>query len=314
MQLPMAVFTTLAPMASGAFIGLALAFFTTRFTQDQLLRIDRWTLLPLLVLAAGYVASFVFFASPQHAVGALQGIRLASVSVVALVGMLFVSLAVVYWIIAMAGGLPYRARKAFAAGVGAVALVLSFSIGALYMTSSVVAWNSPFVPLGMMGFCAAAGVPLGVLVVALAGGLPQARATRFPAAAMIAAFVGVLVALLSVFAQLLFAQSVYSAFSFGEQMLPSPWVHLVVFVTGLVAMLWCLRSALLPGKLASTTPLGRQVHAAAVSAHVSAEASGRAEAGRRMPVGSAVLLVAAGSVLAAVAVFAARLLFYALQV
>ena len=35
-----------APMASGAFIGLAIAFLTTRFSAETLRRIDRWTLLP----------------------------------------------------------------------------------------------------------------------------------------------------------------------------------------------------------------------------------------------------------------------------
>ena len=31
-ELPLALFTTLAPMGAGAFIALALAFFTTTFT------------------------------------------------------------------------------------------------------------------------------------------------------------------------------------------------------------------------------------------------------------------------------------------
>ena len=34
-ELPLALFTTLAPMGAGAFIALALAFFTTTFTDDQ---------------------------------------------------------------------------------------------------------------------------------------------------------------------------------------------------------------------------------------------------------------------------------------
>ena len=87
--------------------------------------------------------------------------------------MLLIALAVVYWIIAMTGNLDGRPRKVFATVVGAASLLLSLSIGVMYMGSAVLTWNSPLVPLGIIGFCIAGGVPLGVLVVALAGGCPK---------------------------------------------------------------------------------------------------------------------------------------------
>ena len=40
LQLPLVFFTAAAPMASGAFIGLAIAFLTTRFSAETLRRID----------------------------------------------------------------------------------------------------------------------------------------------------------------------------------------------------------------------------------------------------------------------------------
>ena len=66
LQMPMVLFTTLVPMASGAFVGLALAFLTSRFSKECLARIDRWTLLPMAILAVGYIASFVALSSPQY--------------------------------------------------------------------------------------------------------------------------------------------------------------------------------------------------------------------------------------------------------
>ena len=39
LQMPMVLFTTLVPMASGAFVGLALAFLTSRFSKECLARI-----------------------------------------------------------------------------------------------------------------------------------------------------------------------------------------------------------------------------------------------------------------------------------
>ena len=168
LQMPMVLFTTLVPMASGAFIGLALAFLTSRFSKERLARIDRWTLLPMAILAVGYIASFVALSSPQYSMSLFQGVDIAPLSFVGIAGMLFIALAVVYWIIAMTGNLDERPRKVFATVVGAASLLLSLSIGVMYMGSAVLTWNSPLVPLGIIGFCIAGGVPLGVLVVALA--------------------------------------------------------------------------------------------------------------------------------------------------
>ena len=73
-ELPLALFTTLAPMGAGAFIALALAFFTTTFTDDQVKKIDRMTLIPLVVVLVGFAASFFHLASPLHAAGVFAGI------------------------------------------------------------------------------------------------------------------------------------------------------------------------------------------------------------------------------------------------
>lgn len=54
LQLPMVLFTTLVPMASGAFIGLAIMFFTTHFSDACLKRIDLWTLLPIGITVVGF--------------------------------------------------------------------------------------------------------------------------------------------------------------------------------------------------------------------------------------------------------------------
>ena len=306
MQLPMVVFTTLAPMASGAFIGLAIAFLTARFSQEQLLRIDRWTLLPLAVLAAGYLASFVFYASPEHAFAAFQGIGLGSMSFAAVAGMLFATLAVVYWIIAMTGELPYQARKVFAVVVGAASLLLSLAIGVSYMGSGVITWSSPLVPLGLMGFAAAGGVPLGALVISLGGGLRSTRRTRFSDASVIVAFIGVAAAFVSVTSQLLFAQSVYSAYYTGVEALPNSWAYLVVAIVGFVAMLACLRSALAPeGR--SAVPVGRTAGAAA--AVPQRDLTGDTRVGIR----SATSVLVIGNVCVIAAIFVARMMFYALQ-
>ena len=194
LQLPMVLFTTLVPMASGAFIGLAIMFFTTHFSDACLKRIDLWTLLPIGITVVGFIAGVAFLADPRSAVTVFQGIDAGSMIVLSIIGSLLGFLSVVYWVIAGAGMLSYRPRMVFAAVLGASALVYSLAIGAIYVGSSVPTWNSVLVPIGMMGFCVAGGVPLGVLVVALAGGLPAARTTAFSTAAFAIALVGAVVA------------------------------------------------------------------------------------------------------------------------
>lgn len=310
LQLPMVLFTTLVPMASGAFVGLALAFLTTRFSCDQLARIDRWTLLPLVILAVGYLASFFALTSTQYAINLFQGVNIGPLSFVGIAGMLFAVLAVVYWIIAMTGNLPEGARKVFSCVVAAASLLLSLSIGLMYLGSSVLTWNSALVPLGILGFCVAGGVPLGVLVVGLAGGLPEARATRFPAAAIIAAFIGVVAAIFAVCAQLLFAQSAFSAYYLSAEVLPGSWVYLAISIIGFVAMLAAMRTTLMPADRTAGA-LGRTAGAAAAI-----PLRDREDLDADVPLGirSAAPLLVAGNAAVLIGIFVARLMFYALQV
>ena len=304
-QMPMVLFTTLAPMASGAFIGLAIAFLTTRLSSEQLARIDRWTMLPLVILVVGFLAAFVFFA-PLSATFALQGIGNGAVAFPFAACVLTVVLGAIYWAVAMTGGLPYRPRAVFACVVGAAALVLSLAIGVMYMNSAVVTWSSPLVPLGIMGFCAAGGVPLGALVLSLAKALPATRETRFGAASLIAALIGVVAAIVSVTSQLLFAQSTFGAFFPGADVLPGSWVYLVVSIVGFVVMLGCLRGAVMSDGR-SAAPVGRTAGAAA--AIPLSEVRETERAGVR----SATALLVAGNVAVIVAIGVARMMFYALQ-
>lgn len=224
--------------------------------------------------------------------------------------MLFIALAVVYWIIAMTGNLDERPRKVFATVVGAASLLLSLSIGVMYMGSAVLTWNSPLVPLGIIGFCIAGGVPLGVLVVALAGGMPEARLTRLPTVALFTAFIGVVAAIVAVSAQLLFAQSTFNAFFPGSDVLPGSWVYLVISIVGFVVMLATLRATLMPGGR-NVAAMGRTAGAAAAI-----PLRDREDVDADAPVGvrSAIPLLVAGNAAVLIGIFVARLMFYALQV
>ena len=48
-ELPLAFFTTLAPMGAGAFVTLALVFFSKSFSREEYKAIDALTIIPLLL-------------------------------------------------------------------------------------------------------------------------------------------------------------------------------------------------------------------------------------------------------------------------
>ena len=123
LQLPLVFFTAAAPMASGAFIGLAIAFLTTRFSAETLRRIDRWTLLPLVILAVGVIAAVAFMNTPQSALLVIQGIDPGAFGFAVFMAVAFAVVALVYWIVAMVGRLSDGARKAFATVVAVLAVV-----------------------------------------------------------------------------------------------------------------------------------------------------------------------------------------------
>ena len=79
-ELPLALFTTLAPIGAGAFIALAVAFFTTKFSDEQLKKIDRMTTIPVVVLVAGFICAFFHLASPMHAFGVFAGLGASPLS------------------------------------------------------------------------------------------------------------------------------------------------------------------------------------------------------------------------------------------
>ena len=160
-ELPLALFTTLAPIGAGAFIALAVAFFTTKFSDEQLKKIDRMTTIPVVVLVAGFICAFFHLASPMHAFGVFAGLGASPLSNELLAGVVFAVLAIVYWIVALAGKLGEGARKGFAAVVAVMAVVFACFTGAAYMMETIASWNTPMVPVAVLGFSLMAAFPWG---------------------------------------------------------------------------------------------------------------------------------------------------------
>lgn len=274
-ELPLALFTTLAPIGAGAFIALAVAFFTTKFSDEQLKKIDRMTTIPVVVLVAGFICAFFHLASPMHAFGVFAGVGASPLSNELLAGVVFAVLAIVYWIVALAGKLGEGARKGFSAVVAVMAVVFACFTGAAYMMETIVSWNTPMVPVAVLGFSLLGGVSLGVLVLALSGALEDAAKGGFKMAAPVVLVVGLVLGVVGLLVQVMSVSGMGNALVDGADLVTAAsapmWIGVVCMVVAAAAAFMALRNS------------------------------------------KSTALAAAAPVLAIVGVFAARLAFYAVQ-
>lgn len=274
-ELPLALFTTLAPIGAGAFIALAVAFFTTKFSDEQLKKIDRMTTIPVVVLVAGFICAFFHLASPMHAFGVFAGLGASPLSNELLAGVVFAVLAIVYWIVALAGKLGEGARKGFAAVVAVMAVVFACFTGAAYMMETIASWNTPMVPVAVLGFSLLGGVSLGVLVLALSGALEDAAKGGFKMAAPVVLVVGLVLGIAGLLVQVMSVSGMGNALVDGADLVAAAsapmWIGVVCMVVAAAAAFMALRNS------------------------------------------KSTALAVAALVLAIVGVFAARLAFYAVQ-
>ncbi|WP_417160903.1 dimethyl sulfoxide reductase anchor subunit family protein [Senegalimassilia anaerobia] len=274
-ELPLALFTTLAPIGAGAFIALAVAFFTTKFSDEQLKKIDRMTTIPVVVLVAGFICAFFHLASPMHAFGVFAGLGASPLSNELLAGVVFAVLAIVYWIVALAGKLGEGARKGFSAVVAVMAVVFACFTGAAYMMETIASWNTPMVPVAMLGFSLLGGVSLGVLVLALSGALADAAKGGFKMAALAVLVIGLVLGVAGLLVQVMSVSGMGNALVDGADLVAAAsapmWIGVVCMVVAAAAAFMALRNS------------------------------------------KSMALAAAAPVLAIVGVFAARLAFYAVQ-
>ncbi len=274
-EMPLALFTTLAPVGAGAFIALAVAFFTTKFSDEQLKKIDRMTTIPVVVLVAGFICAFFHLASPMHAFGVFAGLGASPLSNELLAGVVFAVLAIVYWIVALAGKLGEGARKGFAAVVAVMAVVFACFTGAAYMMETIASWNTPMVPVAVLGFSLLGGICLGVLVLALSGALEDAAKGGFKMAAPVVLVVGLVLGIAGLLVQVMSVSGMGNALVDGADLVAAAsapmWIGVVCMVVAAAAAFMALRNS------------------------------------------KSTALAVAAPVLAIVGVFAARLAFYAVQ-
>lgn len=165
----LAIFTTLAPMGACAFIVLATAFASQTIEDEEAKKIDRMTLIPLLLLLAGFIGATFHLASPQNALSAVFGIGRSPLTNEVMVGGLFFVAALVYWIMALRGALGQKTRKVFLIILAAWAVVFTLFCGFAYLMNTIPTWDTPWTVIQMLGYGLLGGSLAGSLTLKAAG-------------------------------------------------------------------------------------------------------------------------------------------------
>lgn len=237
----LAVFTTLAPMGAGAFIALAYAFIFGAPDDAAAKRLDRWTALPLVVLAAGFLGAFLHLASPLHAFGVFTGVGSSPLSNEILVGVAFAALAVAYWALALAGKLPLLLRKTLLVVLAVLAVAFAAFCGLAYMMYTIPTWNTPLSIVQMVGYMLAGSTVLGFCTM----GFAQVKLAKSAGTVALAlTLVGVAVGTVGFGVQIAGLDAIRNIWSSAAELVPAAWVLLGVFaLCGLVAAALTYRAA-----------------------------------------------------------------------
>lgn len=159
-ELPLAVFTTLAPAASGAFLLLAIAL---AVSGDEAFRrkLCRAGLVPLALVALSFVAAFFHLANPLNAPWVLLGVARSPMSNEIMGGVLFALVALAAVWIGGWGRVSSRAQLGLMAAAGILGVVFSLLVGLAYRVETVATWYQPSLPVIAVGEALAAGAVLG---------------------------------------------------------------------------------------------------------------------------------------------------------
>ena len=169
-ELPLALFTAIAPIGAGAFVALFVAFLKGTFTDAQLKAIDKYTIVPLLVALVGVLCSVAHLTNSGNALNVLNTLGKTPLANEMTAFGVFVGLACLYWIIGVAGGLKNRGFRLLCSGIVAVAaLVFAVFVGLAYALPTQPVWNTLWTPIQILGIELFGGMVAGMIVIIMAG-------------------------------------------------------------------------------------------------------------------------------------------------
>lgn len=229
-ELPLAIFTTLAPIGAGGFVGLAALLFAGAVPETKFKKADIVALVALILTCVGFLASTMHVANAGHIMGAFSGIGSSPMSNEVLCGIVFVVVAAIYVILAWTGKLAAGARKGFAAVVAIIGIVFMIMAALAYMIPTIATWNTALTVAEILGIGIVGAAAFAALTLALTDEGSAAKST-----VMALAVVGAVLGLVGVIGIAVIASGTASYVVDGSHLVSGNMVAIVCSVVCFVA-------------------------------------------------------------------------------
>lgn len=162
-ELPLALFTTLASVGIGAFVAMFCAIYVNKSMEASgLKRLDKLTAVPLGFCVVALICAFFHLASPMNAFNIVNTIGSSPMTNEIVAFCVFLLLAIVYWIVALVGGLSKHTPRVVFSGIVALAgLIACIMMGLAYALPAIPIWNRPWGTVQVLGAMLLGGTLLG---------------------------------------------------------------------------------------------------------------------------------------------------------
>lgn len=168
-DMPLALFTTFSSIGAGAFLMLFIGFLVHEPTPEQLKRLDKLTLVLVLFPAVGLICSFMHLANAGNAFSVLNTIGSTPLANEILVFGIFLVVAILYWVLAIAGALKSRTARLACSGItGLLGILAVVFMGLAYAIPTIPTWDSPWTTIQLLGAMLLGGAALAWWAFALA--------------------------------------------------------------------------------------------------------------------------------------------------
>lgn len=162
-ELPLALFTTLASVGIGAFVAMFCAIYVNKsMGAGSIKRLDKLTVVPIVFCVVALICAFFHLGDPLHAFNIVNTIGASPMTNEIVAFCVFLVLALVYWLVALAGKLENHGPRVVFSGVVALAgLISCIMMGLAYALPAIPIWNSPWGTVQVLGAMLLGGTLLG---------------------------------------------------------------------------------------------------------------------------------------------------------
>lgn len=253
-ELPLAVFTAVAPAGALCMITLMTLALSHRFTLDAAVKVSRLTWIPLSITTAGLVASASHLGTPANALYVVSGLGRSPLSNEVASAVVFLIICGINWLLSFVRTERLLPKRILAACIIVSGLVFLAFLALAYNVDTIVSWATLYTPLTLVLGGAAGSCLLTSIVVMLACEPEDARKPQRRLTVAYAAFFAAhVVAFVCQWADLLGCAGPYG--SAAQFAWPFPFLigmHAVLGTTALLATQYALRHT-------DDVPLGKRV-------------------------------------------------------